>query len=152
MAAAGASTSSTSLQATSNNMYRVGDYVYFENSSSSSYAIRRIEELNRTANGNVEARVMCFYRRSEVPSTLVAQADKHHWGETDPPADADIVDSDDEEAAKDAADRAERQRLKQREVFLSRQVETLPATLIRGKLSPFPKTTRFNSKIKCLCN
>merc|ERR1712018_1091968 len=42
------------------NMYRVGDYVYFENSASAPYAIRRIEELNRTANGNVEARVMCF--------------------------------------------------------------------------------------------
>ena len=78
---------------------------------------------------------MCFYRRSEVPSTLVAQADKHHWGETDPPADADIVDSDDEDAAKDAAERAERTKLKTREVFLSRQVETLPATLIRGTYS-----------------
>jgi len=29
------------------NMYRVGDYVYFENSSSSPFAIRKIEELNR---------------------------------------------------------------------------------------------------------
>ena len=131
----GNTSSSTSIQPTSNNMYRVGDYVFFENSSSSSYAIRRIEELNRTSNGNVEARVMCFYRRSEVPSTLVAQADKHHWGETDPPADADIVDSDDEDAAKDAAERAERTKLKTREVFLSRQVETLPATLIRGRYS-----------------
>ena len=75
---------------------------------------------------------MCFYRRSEVPSGVLAQADKQYWGETDPPADADIVDSDDEDAAKDAAERAERQKLKTREVFLSRQVETLPATLIRG--------------------
>ncbi|CDQ78464.1 unnamed protein product [Oncorhynchus mykiss] len=29
------------------NMYRVGDYVYFENSSSNPYLIRRIEELNK---------------------------------------------------------------------------------------------------------
>ena len=29
------------------NMYRVGDYVFFENSASAPYAIRRIEELNR---------------------------------------------------------------------------------------------------------
>ena len=29
------------------NMYRVGDYVFFENSASSPYAIRRIDELNR---------------------------------------------------------------------------------------------------------
>ena len=55
------------------NMFRVGDYCYFETQSGSSYAIRRIEELNRTSNGNVEARVMCFYRRSEVPQSLLAQ-------------------------------------------------------------------------------
>ena len=45
------------------------------------------------------------------------------------------IDSDDEDAAKDAAERAERTKLKTREVFLSRQVETLPATLIRGRYS-----------------
>ena len=129
-------TNSVAVNSGANNpdtMYRIGDYVYFENSSSASYAIRRIEELTRSGTGNVEARVMCYYRRSDVPATLVAQADKHHWGETEAPADADIVDSDDEEAAKDAAERAERALLKEREVFLSRQVETLPATLIRGK-------------------
>ena len=43
--------------ANNNTMYRIGDYVYFENSSSASYAIRRIEELNRSGTGNVEARV-----------------------------------------------------------------------------------------------
>ena len=37
--------------ANSNNMYRVGDYVFFENSASGPYAIRRIEELNKTASG-----------------------------------------------------------------------------------------------------
>ncbi len=34
------------------NLYRVGDYVYFENSGSGLYAVRRIEELNKTPNGN----------------------------------------------------------------------------------------------------
>jgi hypothetical protein len=34
-----------------NNMYRVGDYVYFETSAAGPYAIRRIEELNKTLNG-----------------------------------------------------------------------------------------------------
>ena len=38
----GNTSSSTSIQPTSNNMYRVGDYVFFENSSSSSYAITRV--------------------------------------------------------------------------------------------------------------
>ena len=36
-----------SSQQSQQNMYRVGDYVYFENSASSPFAIRRIEELNR---------------------------------------------------------------------------------------------------------
>ncbi|XP_033218385.1 metastasis-associated protein MTA3-like [Belonocnema kinseyi] len=59
------------------NMYRVGDYVYFETSSTSPYQIRRIEELNKTASGNVEAKVMCFFRRRDLPSTLIMLADKH---------------------------------------------------------------------------
>ena len=67
---------------------------------------------------------MCFYRRNEIPGHLVSHADKHHWGESEPAADADIVDSDDEDAARDAAERAERALLKEREVFLSRQVHT----------------------------
>uniref|UniRef100_A0A3B4BB80 Metastasis associated 1 family, member 3 n=1 Tax=Periophthalmus magnuspinnatus TaxID=409849 RepID=A0A3B4BB80_9GOBI len=52
-------------------------YVYFENSSSNPLLIRRIEELNKTANGNVEAKVVCFYRRRDISSTLIALADKH---------------------------------------------------------------------------
>ncbi|XP_046658733.1 metastasis-associated protein MTA3-like [Homalodisca vitripennis] len=59
------------------NMYRVGDYVYFETSSTSPYQIRRIEELNKTPNGNVEAKVMCFFRRRDLPNTLIMLADKH---------------------------------------------------------------------------
>merc|ERR1719209_2459116 len=72
---------------------------------------------------------MCFYRRSEVPSSLVPIADKHHWGEAEVEQD-----SDDEEAEARDAD-TEKTLMKQREVFLSRQTETLPATLIRGKCS-----------------
>ena len=56
------------------NMYRVGDYVYFECSSSNPYQIRRIEELNKTPNGNVEAKVMCFYRRRDLSSALIVLA------------------------------------------------------------------------------
>uniref|UniRef100_A0A3Q4B9I3 BAH domain-containing protein n=1 Tax=Mola mola TaxID=94237 RepID=A0A3Q4B9I3_MOLML len=58
-------------------MYRLANYVYFENSSSNPLLIRRIEELNKTANGNVEAKVVCFYRRRDISSTLIALADKH---------------------------------------------------------------------------
>ena len=146
------STSATAASATnanSQNMYRVGDYVYFENSASTPYAIRRIEELNRTANGNVEARVMCFYRRSEVPQNLLSNADKHHFGgdvgsnsnnatnnsqgeSNTTSSGLDPSDTDDDEVEDKNSERAQ---MKMREVYLSRQVETLPATLIRGKCS-----------------
>lgn len=53
------------------------DYVYFETTSTSPYQIRRIEELNKTPSGNVEAKVMCFYRRRDLPTPLVQLADKH---------------------------------------------------------------------------
>ena len=68
------SSAATNNGQNSANMYRIGDYVYFENSSSSCFAIRRIEELTKTSTGNVEARVMCFYRRSELPPSLQLQA------------------------------------------------------------------------------
>ncbi|XP_023377629.1 metastasis-associated protein MTA1 [Pteropus vampyrus] len=67
--------------------YLPTDYVYFENSSSNPYLIRRIEELNKTASGNVEAKVVCFYRRRDISSTLIALADKHA-SESCPPAPA----------------------------------------------------------------
>uniref|UniRef100_A0A336MDD8 CSON013400 protein n=1 Tax=Culicoides sonorensis TaxID=179676 RepID=A0A336MDD8_CULSO len=53
------------------------DYVYFETSPTSPYQIRRIEELNKTPLGNVEAKVLCFYRRKDLPNPLVQLADKH---------------------------------------------------------------------------
>lgn len=53
------------------------DYVYFETSSTAPFQIRRIEELNKTPSGNVEAKVMCFYRRRDLPNPLVQLADKH---------------------------------------------------------------------------
>lgn len=66
------------------------DYVYFEaqqlqqqqqqsmhHQQQQPFQIRRIEELNKTAGGNVEAKVMCFYRRRDLPAQLVALADKH---------------------------------------------------------------------------
>ncbi|KAL9693422.1 hypothetical protein quinque_012707 [Culex quinquefasciatus] len=58
-------------------MYRVGDYVYVETSSTTPFQIRRIEELNKTPSGNVEAKMMCFYRRRDLPTPLVQLADKH---------------------------------------------------------------------------
>ncbi|KAL1378828.1 hypothetical protein pipiens_003903 [Culex pipiens pipiens] len=57
-------------------MYRVGDYVYVETSSTTPFQIRRIEELNKTPSGNVEAKMMCFYRRRDLPTPLSFLAPK----------------------------------------------------------------------------
>ncbi|KPJ13929.1 Metastasis-associated protein MTA3 [Papilio machaon] len=59
------------------------DCVYFETSSTSPYQIRRIEELNKTASGNVEAKVMCFYRRRDLPNPLIQLADKHQMAQSE---------------------------------------------------------------------
>uniref|UniRef100_A0A8C6PGB0 Metastasis associated 1 n=1 Tax=Nothobranchius furzeri TaxID=105023 RepID=A0A8C6PGB0_NOTFU len=93
------------------------------NSSSNPLLIRRIEELNKTANGNVEAKVVCFYRRRDISSTLIALADKH------------ARELEEEMENSEMADLPEKQKhqLRHRELFLSRQLESLPATHIRGK-------------------
>ncbi|KAF2974029.1 hypothetical protein EK904_011599 [Melospiza melodia maxima] len=137
-----------------------GDYVYFENSSSNPYLIRRIEELNKTANGNVEAKVVCFYRRRDISSTLIVLADKHaikegkdlfpdlSEGEV-PVPDPVLLSSipwfpvhwsgemEEEMENPEMVDLPEKQKhqLRHRELFLSRQLESLPATHIRGKCS-----------------
>lgn len=132
------------------NMYRVGDYVFFETSSSAPYQIRRLEELNKTSSGNVEAKVMCFFRRRDISASLIALADRHQDGsghimggcddvagdcggseETQPAVDQDR--SSGSSLARALATRLHQ--LRQRELFLSRQVETLSATQIRGKCS-----------------
>uniref|UniRef100_A0A3B3SBL7 Metastasis associated 1 n=1 Tax=Paramormyrops kingsleyae TaxID=1676925 RepID=A0A3B3SBL7_9TELE len=99
------------------------DYVYFENSSSNPLLIRRIEELNKTANGNVEAKVVCFYRRRDISSTLIALADKHAREMEEEMESPEIVDLPEKQ----------KHQLRHRELFLSRQLESLPATHIRGK-------------------
>ncbi|XP_058061666.1 metastasis-associated protein MTA1 [Anopheles bellator] len=151
------------------NMYRVGDYVYVEMSPMTPYQIRRIEELNKTPNGNVEAKVMCFYRRRDLPTPLVQLADKHQMATSeDSPVAMKLkkmwlkTPVSEEQAAQAVLDPAlaaleeernspnsttggsergehlnpkQRHQMKQRELFLSRQVETLPATQIRAKCS-----------------
>ncbi|EYC38348.1 hypothetical protein Y032_0723g1842 [Ancylostoma ceylanicum] len=159
------------------NMYKVGDYVYFETPENTPYQIRRIEDLNKVLNptpsGQVEARVTLFYRRRDISTALLKIADQaerrfDEYYEVDKPksekygstghtvangADSKVEQgetahkSDNKEDDEDRIDWGvaglplgveelsddERHRMRQRELFLSRQVETLPATLIRGK-------------------
>ncbi|XP_017008299.2 metastasis-associated protein MTA3 isoform X1 [Drosophila takahashii] len=187
------------------NMYRVGDYVYVETTPNSPYLIRRIEELNKNQTGNVEAKVMCFYRRRDLPNPLVQLADKHQLAtaEDSPLAtklkktwlrtpvgeeqaaqavlDPSIAALDEERTSPtqasagagsgtgnsgsnsssnnnsssaasgggaggaggaggdaekgEALTSKQRYQIKHRELFLSRQVESIPATQIRGKCS-----------------
>uniref|UniRef100_A0A8C9YLP1 Metastasis associated 1 family, member 3 n=1 Tax=Sander lucioperca TaxID=283035 RepID=A0A8C9YLP1_SANLU len=105
--------------------YNLCDYVFFENSSSNPYLIRRIEELNKTASGNVEAKVVCFYRRRDISHSLIQLADKHAKEleeEKESPTETDLTEK-------------QKHQLRHRELFLSRQYESLPATHIRGKCS-----------------
>uniref|UniRef100_A0A8C5HTA1 Metastasis associated 1 family, member 3 n=1 Tax=Gouania willdenowi TaxID=441366 RepID=A0A8C5HTA1_GOUWI len=93
----------------------------FNNSSSNPYLIRRIEELNKTASGNVEAKVVCFYRRRDISHSLIQLADKHAMEleeEKESPTETDLTDK-------------QKHQLRHRELFLSRQYESLPATHIR---------------------
>ncbi|XP_065166932.1 metastasis-associated protein MTA3 isoform X2 [Atheta coriaria] len=115
------------------NMYRVGDYVYFESTSTSPYQIRRIEELNKTASGNVEAKVMCFFRRRDLPNQLIQLADKHQCALDE--SSGASPSSDSSRNNENGTSSKQRHQMKHRELFLSRQVETLPATHIRGKCS-----------------
>uniref|UniRef100_A0A669E5C1 Metastasis associated 1 family, member 2 n=1 Tax=Oreochromis niloticus TaxID=8128 RepID=A0A669E5C1_ORENI len=98
----------------------VSDYVYFENSSSNPYLIRRIEELNKTANGNVEAKVVCLFRRRDISGNLNTLADSN-------------AREFEEESKQPQLAEQQKHQLKHRELFLSRQFESLPATHIRGK-------------------
>uniref|UniRef100_A0A8C7ZUI5 Metastasis associated 1 family, member 3 n=1 Tax=Oryzias sinensis TaxID=183150 RepID=A0A8C7ZUI5_9TELE len=103
----------------------MANYVFFENSSSNPYLIRRIEELNKTASGNVEAKVVCFYRRRDISHSLIQLADKHAKEleeEKENPTETELTDK-------------QKHQLRHRELFLSRQYESLPATHIRGKCS-----------------
>ena len=53
--------------------YRVGDYVYFENSASGVYAIRRIEELNKNPNGEIYRYTDAYLRIAMASSNIELQ-------------------------------------------------------------------------------
>uniref|UniRef100_A0A8C9VVB2 Metastasis associated 1 family, member 3 n=1 Tax=Scleropages formosus TaxID=113540 RepID=A0A8C9VVB2_SCLFO len=86
-----------------------------------------IEELNKTASGNVEAKVVCFYRRRDISHSLIQLADKH--------ASKYVCDLEEERESPSEPELSDKQKhqLRHRELFLSRQYESLPATHIRGK-------------------
>ncbi|KAF8561125.1 hypothetical protein P879_08394 [Paragonimus westermani] len=125
----------------SNNMYRVGDFVYFESSATAPYQIRRIDELNKTPTGAVEAKVACYFRRRDVSIALINQAEKYYVNDNDSDEEDSDANSKSAASATESSKRSssvadlDKHRIKHRELFLSRQIECLPATHIRGKCS-----------------
>ncbi|CAL8111643.1 unnamed protein product [Orchesella dallaii] len=67
---------------------------------------------------------MCFFRRKDLPPSLTFLADRHQSALEE-----------DEGKERESLTSKQKHILKHRELFLSRQVETLPATAIRGKCS-----------------
>lgn len=67
-----ASSAAASVAATggSSNLYKVGDFCYFEVSSSGPYQIRRIDELLKSNAGHVEVRATAFCRKRDLPTKL----------------------------------------------------------------------------------
>ncbi|KAF6201481.1 hypothetical protein GE061_003872 [Apolygus lucorum] len=99
------------------NTYRVGDHVYVEDSPAGPFDIRRIEELTRTPSGGVDAKLSCFFRRNDVNASLIEFADENLGA---------LVE--DEELTG-----RQRELLAERELFNSNMLETVSASLIRGK-------------------
>lgn len=77
---------------------------------------------------------MCFYRRRDLPSQLIQLADKHQCALDEANEDSPIPETG-EQISDQCLGPTQRHQIKHRELFLSRQVETLPATHIRGKCS-----------------
>ncbi|RXN01728.1 Metastasis-associated protein MTA3, partial [Acipenser ruthenus] len=92
--------------------------------------------LFQTTNGNVEAKVVCFYRRRDISNSLIQLADKH------------AKDLEEEKRSPSAPELTEKHKhqLRHRELFLSRQYESLPATHIRYEQSLAETGTRIRGK------
>ncbi|UYV74521.1 MTA1 [Cordylochernes scorpioides] len=75
-------------------------------------------------NGNVEAKVSCYVRRRDLTTTLIGQVNKSQMD----------LEEEQEEEYENLSD-VQKHRFKHRELYLTRQAETLPATHIRGKCS-----------------
>jgi metastasis-associated protein MTA len=100
---------------------------------------------------------MCFYRRADVPSYLLSVADEHDTGIVVKPSETKA----DENGAMvllkkpkpngfssdDGMTPEQRHKVQQRELFLTRQFETVPVTTIKGKCN----VTLLNETESFLC-
>lgn len=104
----------------SSTCYRIGDCIYFETSPTLPSQIGRIDEICKNNGDNIEVKVVVFFKRRDISSSLLTLTDKYQYDECQ------------EEEIKQMSEK-EKGLLKQRELFYSRQIETIPASSIRGK-------------------
>lgn len=104
----------------SSTCYRIGDCIYFETSPTLPSQIGRIDEICKNNGDNIEVKVVVFFKRRDISSSLLTLTDKYQYDECQ------------EEEIKQMSEK-EKSLLKQRELFYSRQIETIPASSIRGK-------------------
>jgi len=91
--------------------------VYVDQGPSVPFGVRRIDELQKSASGNVEMEVMIYYRRLDLSKDVLPMADenlKEFWDEMSKKYPAQVH---------------------ERELFLAKSTETISATQIRGKCS-----------------
>ncbi|KAI3383408.1 hypothetical protein SNEBB_002118 [Seison nebaliae] len=62
------------------NVYKIGDFAYYEESPITPYKICKIEELLKSSNGPNEVRLTFYLRREELSQTLLNNADKQIFG------------------------------------------------------------------------
>lgn len=100
-----------------NNMYKVGDYIYIDGGPGQPFGVRRIDDLKKSESGTVDMEVMIYMRRIELPPEVLPMADenlKEFWDEMSKKYPTQVG---------------------EREVFLTKQTETINATQIRGRCS-----------------
>lgn len=85
-----------------------------------SQQIGKIDEICKVNGDNIEVKVVVFFRRRDIPSSLMTLADKYQYDES-------------QEQEIEQMSEKDKTLLKQRELFYSRQIETIPASAIRGK-------------------
>lgn len=119
-------------------LYKVGDWVFCETSPFQPYVIRKIEELTKTPNGNVEAKVIFAYRKQDIPPAVMASVEKYQQKNSEKSADTNEnaqPTCDYEESEVTELNELQRYQLKHRELYFSKFSDTIAATSIRSKCS-----------------
>lgn len=113
-------------------LYRIGECVYMEvYPPPTPYMICKIEELRKNSKGSVEVAVKCFFRRRDLPTSLLSMADRH----TVVSEEGQALDGNYGGNGIHILNEAERHLIKHRELYLTRQIETFKIDMVRGKCS-----------------